>query len=686
MLEFDTAAHFLSVNDNVGSVFLDLDGDGDTDHYKPSGTVDGWYEYGIRKYDMNDGNGNFSQSANHLFPGYAYKINQATADFNGDGITDFLLNGNSNVYRLAWYDNLVSTGNILQPSNIHPIVKDTYYNTDLTTQDVDFDGDIDLVLISGVHEFELVWIENLGNNEFAKPELFPADIWQSVGRVGDYDFADMNGDNQDDLILLLGSPLSETLVMTFNTQSGLYETIYSGDNFYYDPSKPNPLLIEDWNLDGFLDMATYTTSQVKIFINDGNGDFSITDYESLSPNMGIACDVDNDGLLDILSGSLPATYPAGPTFPVKYIKNNGDGTFNTAVYLNLDVVRIRLCKDIDSDGDQDLLVLNAGNDFWMMNDGSSNFVQGVDFLGYPVSGYTSLNSVRITDVDHDGIEEFIAENYFSHNVDVELFRVQENDGVIPLFHQSFLMQHNEPNNAQPRSTALGDLTGDGFDDLITYQSERIFWRPNSAGGGCMNATICNYSPFADWDDGSCCSLCGCTDATAYNFNPAADCNDFSCLYEVTGRVFYDNNTNGSQQVGEPGLPFETLLVMPDNILVTTDDNGDFFLPLGAGTYTLSMIDDPVYPNYTTLQTQTVTISSSPAYLFFGVHNEVPVHQVNASINPYYDACNDYGIFYIDLQNLGNVIDDYDVVFTYDELITDYVLENLLIQISTIKYF
>lgn len=96
-----------------------------------------------------------------------------------------------------------------------------------------------------------------------------------------------------------------------------------------------------------------------------------------------------------------------------------------------------------------------------------------------------------------------------------------------------------------------------------------------------------------------------------------------------GTVFNDMNQNGVQDVGENGIPNQSLLIQPGNISVTTNANGMYSAPLANGSYTLQLSPSGLFNNYlfTTLTTANLTINNSndtldvPTYL--GITSSYP---------------------------------------------------------------
>lgn len=83
---------------------------------------------------------------------------------------------------------------------------------------------------------------------------------------------------------------------------------------------------------------------------------------------------------------------------------------------------------------------------------------------------------------------------------------------------------------------------------------------------------------------------------------------------VSGKLYNDLNRNGIQDTSENGIAFGTIKVGPSNYNVTTDNSGNFIIPLQNGNFTLSTVpnvNDYLFPTsadtlYVTVNNDTVT--------------------------------------------------------------------------------
>lgn len=111
-----------------------------------------------------------------------------------------------------------------------------------------------------------------------------------------------------------------------------------------------------------------------------------------------AADVDADGDIDLCITSF------GADGRVQIWKNNGDGRFSTGSLIAQK--GISPCfGDVDSDGDPDLWIGRAGDDFYFENDGTGNFRQSKIFS---MAKKHITHCARLLDADSDGDLDFLS--------------------------------------------------------------------------------------------------------------------------------------------------------------------------------------------------------------------------------------------------------------------------------------
>jgi uncharacterized repeat protein (TIGR01451 family) len=105
-------------------------------------------------------------------------------------------------------------------------------------------------------------------------------------------------------------------------------------------------------------------------------------------------------------------------------------------------------------------------------------------------------------------------------------------------------------------------------------------------------------------------------------------------YTVSGFVFNDLNQNGIKNVGEPGIAGQQVLILPDNVYVTTDGTGYYvYEGVDNSSYTLKWDPDPAY-FLTGPDSINVTLTNYQTQKNFGIH--IPI-DASMSGHVYYDV-------------------------------------------------
>ncbi|MTE25422.1 T9SS type A sorting domain-containing protein [Winogradskyella ouciana] len=291
-------------------------------------------------------------------------------------------------------------------------------------------------------------------------------------------------------------------------QLGFEREIIFGLNFFIDA---DPYFPADIDGDGDMDMLSASTWYENL---NGQGKFGVRNvFSEESGDLVFAADFDGDNDLDVLSQS---------GTKVRWFQNlDGLGTFSDEILIDSSLGNIRSIKvgDIDNDGDIDVLVgsLTLGEALWYENlDGQGNFGDE-QIISDSIS---SLVSLEVADLDGDGDldiasisqgddklvwfentdgqgnfggEQIIALNLTYVYNSIHIADI-DNDGDMDIFMKNELYENLDGqgtfSGAQdiiPNGTILNsaDMDNDGDLDLIV-SSTQLKWYENLNGNGAMS--------------------------------------------------------------------------------------------------------------------------------------------------------------------------------------------------------
>jgi len=449
-----------------GSVaFADIDGDNDEDVLIAGRN----FLEGSSKLYLNDGNGNFTEKLDIPFEGVGIG-SVAFADIDNDGDQDVLLTGGPSVsqgnFDLYFND---GEGNftLTSQSNFSQI------GTSLTSvafADVDGDNDQDLMVTGkgGINNFTSLLI-NDGQGVF---EEMPGNSFEDL-RSGSVAFADIDGD--DDLDVLITGINNSNITLTklyLNNGMGVFTEMMdtSLSNIAYGS-------VAFTDVDGDNDQDLLITGSgsgsggrmTKLYINDGQGNFTEipnTILESVRRSSIAFADVDGDNDQDVLiTGEGASNNPVS-----KLYLNDGLGNFIEMTDHPFEAVKFSFVAfaDVDGDGDPDVLITgeNSGGETISevyLNDGQGNFsLKRLNpFLG------VAHAEVVFADVDGDNDNDVLLTGLFSPNVTATKLYI--NDG------QSFFTEKIDTpfEEVELGSTAFADVDNDGDKDVLITGETRL---------------------------------------------------------------------------------------------------------------------------------------------------------------------------------------------------------------------
>ena len=272
--------------------------------------------------------------------------------------------------------------------------------------DLDGDGDLDLA-VPNFYSDSVSILKNNGDGTY-----------QSVVNYGVGDephsvfCADLDGDS--DLDLAVANRNSYNVSILKNNGDGTFQTKVD----YYAGDGPHSVFCADLDGDTALDLtvanANNNSNGVSILKNNGDGTFQSAVSYGAGENgsYSVFCaDLDGDTALNLAVANNNSN-------SVSILKNNGDGTFQSAVNYGVgDAPLSVFCADLDGDGDLDLAVANCLSDNVSIfkNNGDGTFETKVD---YGVGDWP--HSVFCADLDGDGDLDLAVANSESDSVSILL--------------------------------------------------------------------------------------------------------------------------------------------------------------------------------------------------------------------------------------------------------------------------
>jgi hypothetical protein len=319
----------------------DFNGDGRVDIVTANGSIN----TSLLSVLLGEGNGEFQtapQTALTAFAGNVSPVGVASADLNGDGLTDFVAAESSGAQvLLAAGGNQFTAGQFIGTAP-----------TFIALADVNGDGRPDLIMTTSTNNVA-IFLGN-GDGTFQPALNSNAGAGQFGVAVGDF-----NGDGKPDLALIINS---QSLGVMLGDGNGNFAAPVK---LFTLGTEPDSIAVGDFNKDGKLDVvvsnygdAAAGPASISVFPGNGDGTFAAPTNLALpgtaDPWEVAIADLNGDGNLDIVSSNNNESY-------ISIYLGNGDGTFkppsnNFSAFAPLDLV----IADVNGDGIPDIAFLSQG--------------------------------------------------------------------------------------------------------------------------------------------------------------------------------------------------------------------------------------------------------------------------------------------------------------------------------------
>jgi len=302
------------------------------------------------------GNGTFQAATSLLTIASPAAI--ATADLNGDGITDLVVGSQTDTTLALHLGNGalgVGDGTFAAPVSVNCAVP----ATGIAIADLDEDGIQDLIAAGGFNSVTVMrglGAAGVGNGSFEQAVLFPAGSAPRSVVVGDF-----NEDGISDLAV----SSNNLRILVGNGAAGKGDGTFQAPVAYSVGSTPNHLATGDFNADGITDLAVGNSgaSSVSVLLGNGaagvgNGTFGVanTVASGSGPNGVSVADWNGDALPDIAIANNNASKVAS------VLLGQGNGTFEAAQTFSAQTSPSALALgDFNEDGGYDLAVANRAS-------------------------------------------------------------------------------------------------------------------------------------------------------------------------------------------------------------------------------------------------------------------------------------------------------------------------------------
>jgi hypothetical protein len=347
------------------------------------------------------------------------------------------------------------------------------YNGSSAFADVDGDNDQDILItgLSTTGESAKLYT-NDGNGNYTEVTGTPFDPVERSSIA----FADVDGDNDQD-VLISGQPSgsgSGSSKLYTNDGNGNY-TLVAGTPF--DGVQDASIAFAD--VDGDNDQDVLITGQIdpftnpiaKLYTNDGNGNFTVvagTPFDGVQESSIAFADVDGDNDQDVLITG----WDSGAFGVAKLYTNDGNGNFTEVSGTPFDEVGRGAIAfaDVDGDNDQDVLItgFNLQNDIAKLytNDGNGNYslVTGTPFEGVKYS------YIAFADVDGDNDQDVLIAG--QNNSNTHITKLYTNDGA-----GNYTEVTGTPfDGLVLPSIAFADVDGDNDQDVFVSGANAVYAR------------------------------------------------------------------------------------------------------------------------------------------------------------------------------------------------------------------
>ena len=309
--------------------------------------------------------------------------------------------------------------------------------------DLDMDGDLDAVAANMHENFSQVLLnDGKGNYTDSGQKLTQKGHGVAIG--------DLDNDGDNDIVITCANGDRKTKIYFNDGKANFVDSGQDIDDFELSGNSVDLIDIDcDSDLDFVID---YYKHPHLIYLNDGNGNFTKSEFELQAGIVPIFGYLNQDSFIDI--------FIKIPGQGYRVVLNDGKGNFSE-VWEHEDTLCTHgyysiAIADFDKDGDNDAFICNGDHSTFSESKFFTNNGNGIFVDTQKRFGKTKWAWTNIGDLNNDGYIDIFISNFFQPN------EVWLNDGNGSFYDSELRLS----GDAATRGFSMGDIDNDGDIDVF----------------------------------------------------------------------------------------------------------------------------------------------------------------------------------------------------------------------------